>query len=86
MFILSDFCEINPSYNDFIELIIKNHPYINNSKAILTDVYLLSKSINTQMIKYAKDFDEDDSFLAEFEELKKTVENYVKIARSNKYN
>ena len=38
------------------------------------------------MIKYAKDFDEDDSFLIEFEELKKTVENYVKIARSNKYN
>ena len=86
LFILSDFCEINPSYNDFIELIIKNHPYINNSKAILTDVYLLSKSINTQMIKYSKDFDEDDSFLAEFEELKKTVEFYVKSARSNKYN
>ena len=86
LFILSDFCEINPSYNDFVELIIKNHPYINNSKAILTDIYLLSKSINTQMIKYAKDFDEDDSFLIEFEELKKTVEYYVKSARGNKYN
>ena len=78
LFILSDFCEINPNFNDFIELIIKNHPYINNSRAILGEVYQLSKSIKTGLVKYAKDFDEDDSFLTEFEDLQKQVELYIK--------
>ena len=78
LFILTDFCEINSHYNEFIELIIKNHPYINNSRAILGEVYQLSKSIKTGLVKYAKDFDEDDSFLTEFEDLQKQVELYIK--------
>ena len=84
LLILSDFCEISPNYNEFIELIIKNHPYINNSRAILSDIYQLSRSINTQIIKYGKDFDEEDSFLSDFEDLKKTVELCVKSVRVNK--
>ena len=84
LFILSDFCEINPNFNDFIELIIKNHPYINNSRAILTEVYQLCKIINLQINKYSKEFDEDDNFLGEFEDLKKNVEMSVKSVRLNK--
>ena len=87
LFILSDFCEINPNFNDFIELIIKNHPYnpyINNSRAILTEVYQLCKIISVQINKYSKDFDEDDNFLGEFEDLKKNVETSVKSIRLNK--
>ena len=84
LFILSDFCEINPNFNDFIELIIKNHPYINNSRAILTEVYQLCKIINLQINKYSKEFDEDDNFMGEFEDLKKNVEMSVKSVRLNK--
>ena len=84
IFILSDFCEINPNYSELIELIIKNHPYINNSRAVLGDIYQLSRSINTELIKYSKDFDEDDSFLSDFEDLKKTVDLGIKSMKSNK--
>ena len=84
LFILSDFCEINSSYNEFIELIIKNHPYINNSRAVLGDIYQLTRSNNTEIIKYAKEFSEDDSFLGDFEDLKKTVDLAVKSSRINK--
>ena len=42
------------------------------------EVYQLSKSIKTGLVKYAKDFDEDDSFLTEFEDLQKQVELYIK--------
>ena len=47
--------KINPNYSELIELIIKNHPYINNSRAVLGDIYQLSRSINTELIKYSID-------------------------------
>ena len=84
IFILSDFCEINSCNNEFIELIIKNHPYINNSRAILGEVYQLSRSINSEIIKYSKEFNEDDSFLSDFEDLKKMVDFGMKSVRINK--
>ena len=83
LIILSDFCEINPNYNEFIELIIKNHPYINNSRAMLGELYQFIKSSNTQLIKYGKEFDDDSSFLIDYEELKKNVEMCLKSIRMN---
>ena len=84
IFILSDFCEINPSNNEFIELIIKNHPYINNSRSVIGDIYQLTRSINSEIVKYAKEFSEDESFLNDFEDLKKTVDYGMKSVRINK--
>ena len=84
IFILSDFCEINPNYNEFIELIIKNHPYINNSRSVIGDIYQLTRSINSEIVKYAKEFREDESFLSDFEDLKKTVDYGMKSVRINK--
>ena len=84
LFILSDFCEINPNYNEFIELIIKNHPYINNSRAVLVDIYQLTRSNNTEIVKYAKELNEGDSFLSDFEDLKKIVDLAIKSTKINK--
>ena len=84
IFILSDFCEINPSNNEFIELIIKNHPYINNSRSVIGEIYQLTRSINSEIIKYVKEFNEDDSFLSDFEDLKKIVDYGMKSVRINK--
>ena len=84
IFILSDFCEINPSNNEFIELIIKNHPYINNSRSVIGDIYQLTRSINSEIVKYAKEFSDDENFLSDFEDLKKTVDFGMKSVRINK--
>ena len=84
IFILSDFCEINPSNNEFIELIIKNHPYINNSRSVIGDIYQLTRSINSEIVKYAKEFSDDENFLSDFEDLKKTVDYGMKSVRINK--
>ena len=50
----------------------------------MTEVYQLCKIISVQINKYSKDFDEDDNFLGEFEDLKKNVETSVKSIRLNK--
>ena len=78
LFILTDFCEINSHYNEFIELIIKNHPYINNNKSLLNELFHLTRKIDNEIKKYSTEFDEDDSFLTEFEDLQKQVELYIK--------
>ena len=79
LFILNDFCEININYNEFIELIIKNHPYINNSRAALGDIYQLSRGVNNEIARYGKNFDEDGNFMDELDELKKRVGNTYKM-------
>ena len=79
LFILNDFCEINMNYNEFIELIIKNHPYINNSRAVLGDIYQLSRGVNNEIARYGKNFDEDGNFMDELDELKKRVGNTYKM-------
>ena len=73
LFILNDFCALTPHYNDFIELIIKNHPYINNNRAILGEIYQLVKGINNEMTKYSKEFDVEDNFIDDFEDLKNSI-------------
>ena len=78
LFILNDFCTLTPHYNEFIELLIKNHPYINNSRAILGDVYQLTKGINNELIKYARELNEEDNFLDDFEDLKNNIGNAFK--------
>ena len=39
LFILNDFCTLSPNFKDFIELIIKNHPFMNNNRSVLGDLH-----------------------------------------------
>ena len=78
IFILNDFCNLSPNYKDFIELILKNHPYINNNKAVLTDIYQLTRRIDSEIKKYSKEFDEEDNFIDDYNELKIKIEEVYK--------
>ena len=73
IFILNDFCSLSPQYKDLIELILKNHPYINNNKAVLTEIYQLTRRIDKEMVKYSKEFDDEDNFIDDFNELKSNI-------------
>jgi hypothetical protein len=84
LFILNDFCTLTPHYNDFIELLIKNHPYVNNNKAVLGEVYQLAKGINNELVKYARELSEEDNFIDDFEDLKNNIRNTYKNI-SHKY-
>ena len=73
IFILNDFCSLSPQYKDLIELILKNHPYINNNKEVLTEIYQLTRRIDKEMVKYSKEFDDEDNFIDDFNELKSNI-------------
>jgi hypothetical protein len=86
LFILNDFCTLSPNFKDFIELIIKNHPYINNNRAVLGDLYQLTRNIKNEIERYSKDFDEEDNFLDDFIELRNNVDNVNKnLSYKNKF-
>ena len=78
LFILKDFCELTPNFNEFIELIVKNHPYINNNRAILGDIYQLTRSINNEVEKFSREFDEEENFIDEFKDLKNYIDDVYK--------
>ena len=78
IYILTDFCSLTLNYNEFIELIVKNHPYMNNNRAIIGDIYNLLRRIENEMIQYSKEFDNEDSFIDEFKDLKLTIEDIYK--------
>ena len=78
LFILNDFCILTPHYKDFIELIIKNHPYINNNKSLLNELFHLTRKIDNEIKKYSTEFDEDDNFIDEYNELKKNIGDLFK--------
>ena len=86
LFILNDFCTLSPNFKEFIELIIKNHPYINNNRAILGDLYHLTRNIKNEIEKYSKEFDEEDNFIDDFTELRNNVDNANKtMSYKNKF-
>ena len=83
IFILNDFCILTPNYNDFIELIIKNHPYVNNNKVVLGDLFQLTRRIDNEINKYSKEFDDEDNFIDDYNDLKNDI-NEVYKAYNNK--
>ena len=86
LFILNDFCILSPNFKDFIELIIKNHPYINNNRAILGDLYQLTRNIKNEIERYSRDFDKEDNFIDDFTELRNNVDNVNKnLSYKNKF-
>ena len=78
IFILNDFCTLTPNYHDFIELIVKNHPYINNNRAILGDIYHLLRRIDNEVQKYSREFDDEDNFIDDFNDLRVNIEDIYK--------
>ena len=83
IFILNDFCNLTPNYNDFIELIIKNHPYINNNRVVLGDLFQLTRRIDNEINKYSREFDEEDTFIDDYNDLKNAI-NEIYKAYNNK--
>ena len=77
-FILNDFCNLTPNYSDFIELIIKNHPYINNNRAILGDLFQLTRRIDNEINKYSREFDDEDNFIDDYNDLKNAISEVYK--------
>ena len=59
LFILSDFCSLTPNFNEFIELIVKNHPYINNNRAVFRNIDKLTGKIENHIQRYSGEFEED---------------------------
>ena len=86
LFILNDFCTLSPNFKDFIELIIKNHPYINNNRAILGDLYQLTRNIKNEIERYSREFEDEDNFIDDFTELRNNVDNVSKnMSYKNKF-
>ena len=78
IFILNDFCNLTPNYSDFIELIIKNHPYINNNRAILGDLFQLTRRIDNEINKNSREFDDEDNFIDDYNDLKNAISEVYK--------
>ena len=81
LFILSDFCSLTPNFNEFIELIVKNHPYINNNRAVFRNIDKLTGKIENHIQRYSGEFEEEDNFIDDFKDLK----NIIAETKSNKF-
>ena len=81
IFILSDYCTLSHSFNEFIELIVKNHPYINNNKVIIGDIYQLTKRIDNNINNYAREFEKEDNFIEDFKDLKNLIGDVYKNSK-----
>ena len=79
LFILNDFCNLTPNFKEFIELIVKNHPYINNNKAILGDISQLIRRIDNEIENYSSEFEDEDNFIGDYKDLKNAIEDVYKI-------
>ena len=83
-FILNDFLYLGPSYNEFIQLIIKNHPFISGFRDVLGNVSQTKRSLEGKIDDYIKKLKDGEDFKDNFDDFKKNVEEVYKTI-SNKF-